>query len=259
MRPFGHAPLLNFMRNAWACASGVTFNIKGPNPFLAQCHHFGDSKRVMDGGPWQFRRDPVALIEYDRFINVSVYALDMYPLWARIKGLPDGLTRNKDLAAKVAKKADHPPFTVIVNEGKINPSSFLRVKVFVTVHEPLIRFVPINLKERKKYPVSYGKMSDFCFFCGCMGHVVEDCGDGVHKPSTCEWGDWLQWNNEPVSGAGGGRGGSGFIFERGRGSGSGRGREAEVREVLVSGDGGDLVSLNQVMGCGYPECWYYSW
>ena len=34
LRPFSHAALLNSMRNAWACAQGVTFNIKGPNLFL---------------------------------------------------------------------------------------------------------------------------------------------------------------------------------------------------------------------------------
>ena len=55
MRPFSHAALLNSMRNTWACAQGVTFNIKGPNLFLAQCHCLGDWKHVMEGGPWQFR------------------------------------------------------------------------------------------------------------------------------------------------------------------------------------------------------------
>ena len=146
MRPISHAALLNSMRNAWACAQGVTFNIKGPNLFLAQCHCLGDWKHVMEGGPWQFRRDPVVIVEYDGFTNVAEYDLDMYPLWAKIKGLPDGLTRKKELAEKVAKKVGEPPFTVMVNEGRINPSNFLRVRVFVNVSVPLVRFVHITLK-----------------------------------------------------------------------------------------------------------------
>ena len=127
-------------------------------------------------------------MEYDGFTNVAEYALDMYPLWARIKGLPDGLTRKKELAEKVAKKVGEPPFMVMVNEGKINPSSHLRLKVFVNVNKPLVRFVPVTLKERKKYLVSYEKLHDFCFLCGCMSHVVEECGDGIHLPNSCEWG-----------------------------------------------------------------------
>lgn len=181
----------------------------------------------MEGGPWQFRRDPVVIVEYDGFTPVFEYALDMYPIWARIKGLPDGLTRKKELAEKVAKKVGEPPFTVVVNEGKINPSSHLRVRVFVNVQKPLVRFVPITLKERKRYPVSYEKLPDFCYFCGCMGHVVEECGDGVHDPAVCEWGDWLHWSSEPAM-AGGGRGRGRGWTATGRGSdgasGAGRGR-----------------------------------
>ncbi|VAI84162.1 hypothetical protein VPH35_127964 [Triticum aestivum] len=209
------------MRNAWTCAQGVTFNIKGPNLFLARCHCLGDWKRVMEGGPWQFHRDPVVLVEYDGFTNVADYALNMYPLWARIKGLPDGLTRKKELAEKVAKKVGDPPFTVVVNEGRINPSNFLRVRVFVNVNQPLVRFVPITLKERKKYPVRCEKLPNFCYYCGCMGHVVEECGDGVHDPDVCEWGDWLHWSNdsEGASDAKGGRGGS-WSNAAGRGGGN---------------------------------------
>ena len=99
----------------------------------------------MEGGPWQFRREPVVLVEYDGFTNVSDYTLDMYKLWARIKGQPDGLTRKKELAEKVAKKVGEPPFMVMVNEGKINPSSYLRVRVFVNVNKPMVRFVSIPL------------------------------------------------------------------------------------------------------------------
>lgn len=66
-----------------------------PNLFLAQCHCLGDWKRVMEGGPWQFRRDPVIIVEYDGFTNVAEYGLDMYPLWARIKGLLDGLNKEE--------------------------------------------------------------------------------------------------------------------------------------------------------------------
>ena len=193
MRPFSHATLLNSLRNAWSCAQGVTFNIRGPNLFLAQCLCLGDWKRVMEGGPWQFRRDPVVSVEYDGFTNVAEYALDLYPLWARIKGLPNGLTRKKELAEKVAKKVGEPPFTVTMNEGRINPSNFLRVRVFVNVTIPLVRFLHITLKERKRYSVFYEKLPDICFACGRMGHLADECGDDIHDPDSFEWGDWLLW------------------------------------------------------------------
>lgn len=237
-RPFSHSALLNQMRNAWSAAQGVTFSIKGPNLFLVQCHCLGDWKRVMEGGPWLFRRAAVVIQEYDGYTDVTEYKLTKIPVWARIKGLPDGLTRKKELAEKVAAKVGEPPFTVVVNEGRINPASTLRARVFLDVHKPLVRFVPITLKGSKKYKVFYEKLPDFCFACGLMGHVAEECGDGVHDPKSFEWGDWLMWEPEPLvdlpmggrgrgdgggRGRNGGRGDRGGRFGRGGGDGSGRG------------------------------------
>ena len=124
----------------------------------------------MDGGPWLFRRALVVIQEYDGFSDVNAYRLNKVPVWARIKGLPDGLTRKRELAEKGAAKVGEPPFTVIVNEGRINPASTLRARVFVDVNEPLVRFVPITLKEHKKYSVFNEKLPDFCFACGLRAY-----------------------------------------------------------------------------------------
>ena len=119
----------------------------------------------MQGGPWLFRNSaPIIIQEYDGFTDVNEYKLNKIPLWARVKGLPDGLTAKKELAEKVASKVGEPPFTVVVNEGKINPASTLRARVFVDVNKPLVRFVPITIKKSKKYPVFYDKLPVFCYF-----------------------------------------------------------------------------------------------
>lgn len=113
---------------------------------------------------------------------MSKYALDKFPVWARIKGLLDGLTRKKELAEKVAKKVGEPPITVVVNERKLNPPSSLRARVFLNVNSPLVRFVPTTLKERKRCHVYYERLIDFCFFRGCMGHLLRNALTGFMTP-----------------------------------------------------------------------------
>lgn len=248
-KPFSHAALLSQMRNAWSAAQGVTFNVKGPNLFLVQCHCLGDWKRIMEGGPWLFRRAPVVIQEYDGFSDVNEYRLNKIPVWARIKGLPDGLTRRRELAEKVAAKVGDPPFNVIVNEGRINPSSTLRARVYVDVFTPLVRFVPITLKERKKYSVYYEKLPDFCFACGRMGHLADECGDGVHDPRSFEWGDWLLWEPELPIGQPFGVRGRGDGASRGRGDGVGRGRGWDSGR----GDRGGRGGRGPVVGSGRGE------
>ena len=200
----------------------------------------------MDGGPWIFRYAPIIIQEYDGFTDVSEYKLNKVPLWARLKGLPEGLTAKKELAEKSAAKVGEPPCTVIVNEGKINPASALRVRVFVDVSTPLVRCVPITLKELRRYPVFYDRLPDFCFFCGLMGHTVEECGDGIHDPRTCEWGEWLLWGLEQptfVSGGGGNL--------DGRGGGAGQQEEGEE----VEGKGEEDVRVLEGRGICMPPAW----
>lgn len=131
--------------------------------------------------------------------------------------------KKKSVAEKIAGKVGTPPFKVIVNEGRLNPSKYLRVRVHLKLDTPLVRFVPLTLKESKKYPVEYEKLPDFCDFCGLMGHLVTECGDGIHDPDKCEWGEWLLVNFEEARD----RGVAGRGFSRdasmGRGDGGGRG------------------------------------
>jgi len=151
----------------------------------------------------------------------------------------------KELAEKVAKKVGD-PITVVVNEGKINPTTYLRAKVWLALSKPLVRMVPITSKERMMYLVQYEKFSAFCFHCGHLGHEVTECGDGVHRRDKCEWGDWLRVPYAPLA-TGRDGGGRGHGRGRGRGHGGGRGDwveddEEEMDISLGEDDGMDVDS-----------------
>ena len=169
----------------------MTFKAVEDNLFLVQMKCLGDWNRLMDGGPWHFRGSAVVFEEYDGFSNVHTYKLDKIPVWARIQGVLDGRMKKKELAEKVASKVGV-LITVIVNEGQLNSTMYLRARVWIHLNKPLIRVVPITLKERRTFLVQYEKISMFCFHCGLMGHEVTECGDGIHEINKCQWGGWLR-------------------------------------------------------------------
>ena len=218
------------MRNAWSAAKEVIFKVLGPNLFLVQLHCVGDWTRVMEGSPWLFRGAAIVLEESDGFSNVLDYKLNRIPVWTRIQGVPEGLMKKRELAEKVAKNVGD-IITVLVNEGKISSTPYLRAKVWFDLDKPLVRVVLITIKERMKYLVQYEKLPSFCFFCGCMGHEVTECGDGVHSKASCQWGDWLR---VPFQSMVAGR--EEYNRSRGRGRGRGHGR----------GGGRGLVSDEEV-------------
>lgn len=216
------------MRNAWAAAKEVTFKVMDPNLFLVQFHCLGDWSRAIEGSPWLFRGAAIVMEEYDGFSNPRDYKLDRIPVWARIQGVPEGLMRKKELAEKVAKKVGDIN-TVVVNEGKINSTPYLRTRVWLDLSKPLVRVVLITIKERIKCMVQYEMLLNFCFFCGRIGHEVTEYGDGVHPKESCQWADWMRvpfsrmgtFREDHGGGRGRGRG-------RGRGHGGGRGSGMDI-------------------------------
>jgi hypothetical protein len=102
----------------------------------------------MEGSPWLFRGSAIVMEEYDGFSNIHTYKLDRILVWIRIQGDPEGLMKKKDLAERVAKKVGE-PITVVVNEGRINPTLYLRARVWVELRKPLVHMVPVTLKEKK--------------------------------------------------------------------------------------------------------------
>jgi hypothetical protein len=114
--------------------------------------------------------------------------------------------------------------------------------------KPLVRVVPITLKERMIYLVQYEKIPGFCFHCGMMGHEVTECGDGVHSRDKCEWGDWLRVPFAlAVSGRDEMRGGRGCGRGRGRGQGGGRGEwtEEESEDMEISHEDEEELEIGE--------------
>jgi len=251
-KTFSHAALFNHMRNAWSAAKEILFKVKGDDLFLVQFNCLGDWSKVMEGGPWIFRGAPVMLAKYDGFSNIYEHPLKMIPAWVRIMGLPEGLMKKKVLAEKVAAKVGEESILVMVTEGKLNPTAYLRSRVQLNLDKPLVRFVPIILKEAKKYLVQYERLPQFYAFCGLLGHEVRKCGDGVHEPETCEWGDWLlvkfpvTAGRSPM-GCGSGRDGREFSRGRGRGCGFGRGDQEDVLEYPYESENEDTTANVRMM------------
>jgi len=56
------------------------------------------------------------------------------------------LMKKKELAEKVANKVGQ-LITEVVNVGRINPTPYLQARVWLCLDKPLVRVVPITLKE----------------------------------------------------------------------------------------------------------------
>jgi hypothetical protein len=149
----------------------------GVNLFLAEFARKADLDRVKEGSPWKMSNNHgILLKDFDPAVKPSDVCFDRLSIWARIFKLPFGLmndTLGKNLAGNIGlvEKVD------VDNKGRAW-GDFLRVRVSIKVHEPIMRCVTVFSQKRQTtdvYQVMYEKMPLFCFGCGIIGHSSLIC------------------------------------------------------------------------------------
>lgn len=146
----------------------------------------------MHGGPWLFRNQSVVIEEYDGLTNTKSLQLDSLRIWVRIMGLPD-LLRNEPVAKMLVSKMGE-VLEVELGINGVEYGKFVRVRLKIKIAKPLLRFVSRNVevgKPAQKFRVLYEKMPRFCANCGTIGHIADQCGDGLHDPSKFQYGDFM--------------------------------------------------------------------
>jgi hypothetical protein len=204
------------MRTAWDTAQEVKFRSLDDNMYTVQFSCLGDWDKVMDGGPWTFRGNPVLLAPYDGFTKPSEIALNTFKVWIQIHDLPDGF---KPMLESLASKVGE----VIVAENRSNDFSgnFFRVRIKCDVRRPLKNAVSmVKANKRQIFLVKYERLPDWCALCGMLGHLHTEHGDGVHSPEALVFKDLKATWSMRMTGSG-----------RTRGRGAGRGRGRGDREV----------------------------
>jgi hypothetical protein len=129
---FSHFWFFKNMRSAWDLAKEVKIRVVEDNLFVMQFMCLRDWDKVMNGGPWVFRRKSVLMAPYDGFTKPSSIELNTLLMWIQIHDLPDGYKGMvKTLEGKVGEYvSQEPPSTDFVG-------NFYRVRVRIDVRKQL--------------------------------------------------------------------------------------------------------------------------
>lgn len=71
----------------------------------------------------------------------------------------------------------------------------IRLRISANIIQPLKKMLFIESKDGKKVPfaVECGKLSDFYYYCGCIGHSYKECGKYERQPKNdLAYGPWLK-------------------------------------------------------------------
>ncbi|CAN0863252.1 hypothetical protein LINGRAHAP2_LOCUS8662 [Linum grandiflorum] len=162
------------MANLWRPREGVTITDKGEGLILFRFYHPLDKDLVLEGGPWTFDQNLLALRGLtlgDDFTQVPLHEVDF---WIQIYGL------TAEFYSEVVGKALGNSLGRFILYDDTNQytdqDSYMRIRVTLDVRKSLVREKPVKKPSSEVVAIfKYEKLPIFCFLCGRIGHIDRAC------------------------------------------------------------------------------------
>ncbi|KAG5544352.1 hypothetical protein RHGRI_016938 [Rhododendron griersonianum] len=136
-----------------------------------------DLSRVICRGPWSVMGSLLVLRRWDQKKSFGELDFNFSPFWIQVHGLPLGFLNSK--AGMVIAKSIGDVIAVEEPGEKGRLANFMRVRIWVDISKPLKKgFFLRKAKEKDSWVrFRYERLSDFCYGCGMVGHVANECKD----------------------------------------------------------------------------------
>lgn len=191
--------LIQALGKVWCPLRSLDCQELGGNIFLFTFHQASGKARALDDGPWMLSDEILVMTDMDETKTLEELEFHDIPIWVRVAQLPFGMmnhTTAKVLGDEIGKFVD-----TDVGPGGKAIGAFLRVKVRIDIRKPLMRGVTVLVgKEGHEVerwcPLTYEFLPDFCFICGCIGHVDKICSSKVGVGVKKQFDRSLRWMPE---------------------------------------------------------------
>jgi hypothetical protein len=177
----------------WCPSSGIRIKELGDNLFLFSFLQPGGKRRAITDGPWDFGGDLLILVDFDSSKRLKDIEFNYTSVWIRAFNLPLGMM-NKETGRQIGDRVGK---MVEVDTDAYGSAvgSYLRIKVRVDIHKPLLRGVTLEDEEEEEggfCPLQYEFLPNFCYGCGLLGHVEKDCDENIGRMGEKQFGNWMR-------------------------------------------------------------------
>lgn len=174
-----------------------------PNIISCTFLHQTDRARILKLAPWSFKRSLLIIKEWAHDIPFDEVKFETAPFWLQVHNLPPD-RMNEQNAAMIGGYVGK--FITCDTMDSDRVKRFIRIRSEIAVSSPLKTgfFIDRDGGNKSWIQLKYEKLSDFCYSCGKLGHLLNLCNQpsveshGVLHPSYT-FGPWLRVRFQPSS------------------------------------------------------------
>jgi hypothetical protein len=180
----------------WKLSRSISFKVMGENLFLMEFEHYWEKSLVLEGRPWVFDGNLIAIEDYDGITPIEGIDFENVAFWVRMFHLPLACMSKavrQQLGATVGEVEE-----VDTNDDGMGRGEFLRVRIKVNVKKPLAQERTLRIRDRSMWiTFQYERLPRLCFRCGTISHGRIGCPDSGRRSRHGEememqFGVWLR-------------------------------------------------------------------
>lgn len=151
----------------------VKIEVIGENLFLLDFDSLVNRRYALDEGPWTFFKELVIFKAPTGFQQAAKMVFDELPIWVHYHNLPLAYMHAlilKNVGARLVKVLQ-----IETNEGGSCAGKYARIRVMLDLSKHLRQGIWVkqeNLIDEICIILLYGRLPQFCYLCGCLGHVL---------------------------------------------------------------------------------------
>lgn len=134
---------------------------------------------MLRDGPWRFNQYLIVMKEVSENSPMDRASLSSIPLWVQIYGIP--ILKQTEQVARYVGGLLGKVISIDLAQGR-NRYPYLRVRVDMDIRRPLSKGTTLVCSGTdKKIEFRYERLFLFCFWCGYLDHIMEDCLDFMEE------------------------------------------------------------------------------
>ncbi|TXG54113.1 hypothetical protein EZV62_019369 [Acer yangbiense] len=169
---------MDVMTSIWRVNEEVEIEWAEGNIFVLNFKNLEDRKRILIGGPWSFDRAIIVFEEPSGEGDILNMNFSKAEFWIQIHNLPL-ICMTEDIGIFLGKMIGEVR-DIDLETAKEGNGRYIRVRVVISVKEPLMRCLRVDLMGTGKVTtmlLRYERLLDFCFKCSCLGHSLRECSE----------------------------------------------------------------------------------
>jgi hypothetical protein len=191
--PISKVIIKNNISLAWKFLKSLTTEDREDELMVFTFDNLKDLKRVLENSPWNINGSPLFLKEWSLSDSIKDIDFSTGAFWVQVHDLPLEMITSENAVSIGSSLGE---FLEMDNADNQKPSrkSFLRLRVLINLHHPLIPGFTYHRPPKAPTWVQYKyeRLSDYCYFCGRLGHLSYACLVADRPPVHGRYGDKLK-------------------------------------------------------------------